>query len=177
MAKRRLNRYWTKNEKEVMRKLGLRPVPGSGSGELLKEDGENDYIICQLKSTEATSISVNRLDVEKLLYHAELDNKIPVFAIQFMNGPMLLATVPEELGNIAQYLNDDLFTRKSIEIVDIPEQRNINKIKGSEKSIEEIRQDARAVIDEEKSNSPDDFLSKAFAKRNERNNKNKRRSY
>lgn len=151
MAKRRLSRYWTKNEKEVMRKLGLRPVPGSGSGELLKEDGENDYIICQLKSTEATSINVKRLDVEKLLYHAELYNKIPVFAIQFINGPMLLATVPEELGNIAQYLNNDLFERKQIELVEIPKQKKKKKkiIKASEKSIEEIIQDAKDDINEE----------------------------
>lgn len=169
MAKRRLNRYWTKNEKKVMRKLGLRPVPGSGSGELLKEDGENDYIICQLKSTEATSISVKRLDVEKLLYHAELYNKIPVFAIQFMNGPMLLATVPEELGNIAQYLNNDLFERKQIELVEIPRQKKKKLVKASEKSIEEIIQDAKDDIDEEQQKEEEEkFAIPSLHKRKQR---------
>ena len=167
MAKRRLNRYWTSNEKQVMRKLGLRPVPGSGSGEILKEDGENDYILCQLKSTEAASISVNRLDIEKLLYHSELDNKIPVFAIQFMNGPMLLATVPEELGNIAQYLNNDLFERKQVELVEIPKQKVKKTVKASSKSIDEIIQDAKDDIGEEQPKE-EEFVLPSLQKRKER---------
>lgn len=168
MAKRRLNRYWTKNEKQVMRKLGLRPVPGSGSGELLKEDGENDYILCQLKSTEATSMSVNRLDVEKLLYHSELDNKIPIFAIQFMNGPMLLATVPEELGNISQYLNNDLFERKQVELIEIPKQKVNKAIKASSKSIDEIIQEAKDDIDEAEESEEQEFIIPSLQKRRER---------
>lgn len=167
MAKRRLNRYWTKNEKEVMRKLGLRPVPGSGSGELHKEDGENDYIICQLKSTEAISININRLDIEKLLYHAELDNKIPMFAIQFMNGPMLLATVPEEIGHIAQYLNEGIYERKPVEIVDIPKQKKKKRVKASSKSIDEIIQEAKEDLDEDVEYQ-EEFVLPALAKRKER---------
>lgn len=175
MAKRRLNRYWTNNEKEVMRKLGLRPVPGSGSGEILKEDGENDYILCQLKSTEATSLSVNRLDVEKLLYHSELDNKIPVFAIQFMNGPMLLATVPEELGNISKYLNDGLFERKKVELVEIPKQKKKKPVKASNKSIDEIIQDAKDDINEEQQNE-EVFVIPSLQKRKERKINQKEKS-
>ena len=168
MAKKRLNRYWTSNEKQVMRKLGLRPVPGSGSGELLKEDGENDFVICQLKSTEATSIKISRIDVEKLLYHAELDNKIPIFAIQFMNGPMLLATVPEELGNISKYLNEDIYERKSIELVEIPKQKKKKAINASSKSIDEIIQDAKVNINVSKEVS-EEFELPAIAKRKQRN--------
>lgn len=169
MAKKRLNRYWTKNEKDVMRKLGLRPVPGSGSGELLKEDGENDFVICQLKSTEAIAIKISRIDVEKLLYHAELDNKIPMFAIQFMNGPMLLATVPEELGNISKYLNEDIYERKSVEIIEIPKQKKKKVIDASNKSIDEIIQDAKEDIDTDDSNEEEEFELLALTRRKERN--------
>lgn len=175
MAKRRLNRYWTKNEKEVMRKLGLNPVPGSGSGELHKEDGENDYILCQLKSTEAASISINKLDIEKLLYHSELDNKIPVFAIQFLNGPILLATVPEELGNISQYLNRGLFERKQVEVINIPIQKRKKKIKASEKSIDEIIQDAKEDINED-IQEDNTFVIPSLQKRKENKIKQKEKS-
>lgn len=39
-------KFWRKNERDVCKQLGLRPVPGSGAG-MEKEDGENDYILCQ----------------------------------------------------------------------------------------------------------------------------------
>lgn len=167
MGKRRLGRFWYKNEKQVMKKLGLRPVPGSGSGELHKEDGENDYVLCQLKTTEAQSMTINLIDIEKLLYHSELVNKIPIFAIQFLNGPILLATVPEELGNIAQYLNNDLFERKQIELVEIPKQKKKKTIKASEKSIEEIIQDAKDDIGEEQQQE-EEFVLPFLQKRKER---------
>lgn len=153
-----------------MKKLGLRPVPGSGCGELHKEDGENDYILCQLKSTEALSIKIDKLDVEKLLYHAELVNKIPLFAIQFLNGPILLATVPEELGNISKYLNEGLFERKQIEIYEPPKQKQVNKVEASSKSMEEILKEARSELEEEQEpdEGEDSFILQAFEKRKQR---------
>lgn len=172
MAKRRLNRYWTKNEKNVMRKLGLNPVPASGSGELHKEDGENEYILCQLKSTEATSISINRLDVEKLMYHAELVNKIPVFAIQFINGPILLATVTEEFGHISKYLNEDIFERKSVEPIVIPKAKKKTTSRASSMSIEEIIQQSKEDITPE-DNDDKGFELPALAKRKQRKEKGK----
>lgn len=104
-------KFWRKNEREVCKQLGLRPVPGSGAG-IEKEDGENDYILCQLKSTDAASYQIRKLDVEKLLYHAEVDCKIPLFVIQFMDTttPLLALTPVDELKHVAQYLNDELFT-------------------------------------------------------------------
>lgn len=103
-------KFWRKNERDVCKQLGLRPVPGSGAG-MEKEDGENDYILCQLKSTDAASYQLRKLDVEKLLYHAEVDCKIPLFVIQFMDTTMpLLALIPvDELQNVSKYLNGELF--------------------------------------------------------------------
>ena len=166
MAKQRSSKFWFDNEKKVMKKLGLRPVPGSGSGELHKEDGENDYILCQLKSTEAASFKLNRLDIEKLLYHAELVNKIPIFVVQFMNGPMLIGTVPEELGNIAQYLNEDLFVRKQVEVFDVPKQKKRKVVRAScNATVESMREMAVEELEEKVNDEPDDFLNKAFQKR------------
>lgn len=168
MSQKRNPKYWFDNEKVVMKKLGLRPVPGSGSGELHKEDGENDDILCQLKSTEANSFKVTKLDVEKLLYHAELVNKIPIFVIQFMNGPMLIATVPAELGNIAQYLNGELYERKQTEIFEIPKATKKKRVKASPiSSIEEVREMAVEDLEEKEDDEPDEFILKAFQKRNQ----------
>ena len=40
---KRSGKFYRKNEKEIMRSLGLKPVAGSGCGWLDKEDGQNDY--------------------------------------------------------------------------------------------------------------------------------------
>lgn len=78
-------KFWFKNEKEVMRSLGFEPVKGSGSGWIHKEDGESEFALAQLKSTEAESYKLNYLDLEKLEYHASVSHKLPVFVVQFLN--------------------------------------------------------------------------------------------
>ena len=80
---RRTSRFWYRNEKEVMEGLGLTPTMGSGSGTLEKEDGYSDNVLCQLKSTESRSLTVHVEDVEKLAYHAAVEHKAPVFALNF----------------------------------------------------------------------------------------------
>jgi len=92
-----------------------------------------------------------------------------------MNGPMLLATVPEELGNIAQYLNNDLFERKQIELVEIPKQKKKKPLKASEKSIEEIIQDAKDDIDEEQQEE-EEFTIPSLQKRKQRKINEKEKS-
>ena len=52
-------KFWFKNEKRVMKRLGFEPVPGSGSGGVNKEDGENEFALAQLKATEADSYRLN----------------------------------------------------------------------------------------------------------------------
>lgn len=132
-------KFWRKNEREVCKQLGLRPVPGSGAG-IEKEDGENDYILCQLKSTDAGSYQLRKLDVEKLLYHAEVDCKIPLFVIQFMDStmPLLALTPVDELRNVSKYLNNELFTDGKHDVSDfIPatkKHRKKPKIKASKAS-------------------------------------------
>lgn len=79
-----------------MKKLGFQPVPGSGSGWVAKEDGENEVAMVQLKSTDSESYRINLLDIKKLEYHATVSNKVPIFLIQFLQPDRIYALVPVE---------------------------------------------------------------------------------
>lgn len=99
-------KFYRKNEAEVMESLGMKPTKNSGSGWIEKEDGQNGYVICQLKSTDAQSIKVNQKDIRMLESNALVAHKIPVFAIQYLNtGEVWLMIKPEQLQDVAQYLN------------------------------------------------------------------------
>lgn len=107
MSMRRSGRDWFKNEKEVMELLGLNQVPGSGSSWVAREDGENENVLCQLKSTDAQSIRVQLQDIHELQIHALTSHKLPVFAIQFrQTNEVFLLISPLELHEAAQYLAD-----------------------------------------------------------------------
>lgn len=98
-------KFYRKNEQEVMESLGLKPTKNSGSGWIEKEDGQNDYVICQLKSTDAQSIKVNQKDIRTLEKNAIIEHKIPMFAIQFLNtGEVWLMLKPEDLPDAAEYI-------------------------------------------------------------------------
>lgn len=88
-----------------MRSLGLEPTPNSGSGWVVKEDGQSESIICQLKSTDRESIGIKKLDLDKLVRNAVVAHKTPVFAIQFIqSGDIYLMMRPEDVGDIASHL-------------------------------------------------------------------------
>lgn len=105
MKSKRSGKFYRKNENEVMNLLGFKPTKNSGAGWIEKEDGENEYCLCQLKSTDANSIKLNKLDIDKLLYHASISKKLPVFAIQFLqSNEIFLVVKPEDLNEIAKYV-------------------------------------------------------------------------
>ena len=99
---KRSGKFYRKNEAEVMKQLGLEPTPNSGSGWIVKEDGQSEDLICQLKSTDANSIRINQKDIETLQYNAMVSHKLPVFAIQFLNtNEVFLLIRPEDLQDIS----------------------------------------------------------------------------
>ena len=101
----RSGRFYRKNEAEVMRSLGLRPTKGSGSGWIEKEDGQSESVICQLKSTDATSIRFKLQDWETLEYNAGVSKKLPVFALQFLGtGDVFLLMRPDDVKAAARLL-------------------------------------------------------------------------
>lgn len=104
MAKRS-TRFYRKNEEQVMKALGLKPTKNSGSGWVEKEDGQNDYVICQLKSTDAQSIRVNQKDIRILEHNAAIEHKLPIFAIQFLNtNEVWLMVKPQDLVSVSEYV-------------------------------------------------------------------------
>lgn len=105
-GRERSAKWYFDNEKEVMLELGLEPTPGSGSSWVAKEDGQNDHIICQLKSTDKTSYRITQLDLEKLEYNASVVNKIPMFMVQFLNKDTRYALMAlEDIPMVAEYIN------------------------------------------------------------------------
>lgn len=98
-------KFYRKNEEEVMKSLGLKPTKNSGSGWIEKEDGMNEFVICQLKSTDAQSIKVNQKDIRILEHNAAVAHKLPMFAIQFLNtGEVWLMAKPEDFTEISKYI-------------------------------------------------------------------------
>ena len=105
MCAKRDGKFYFKNEKEVMKRFGLVPTKQSGGGWIEKEDGFNDSLICQHKSTDATSYRIRMEDIEKLEYHAMVDHKVPVFMVQFLQtDDIFLLLRPEHISDIYNHL-------------------------------------------------------------------------
>lgn len=110
---KRTGKFYRKNEAEIMAMLGLDSTPNSGSGWIVKEDGQNENIICQLKSTDANSIKVDKNDIDTLIYNAFVCHKLPIFAIQFLkSGELYLVLKPEDLSEIVKYINCGVVEKK-----------------------------------------------------------------
>lgn len=104
--KSRGTKFYRKNEEEVMQSIGLKPTKNSGAGWVEKEDGQNDFVICQLKSTDAKSISVKLQDIHTLEYNASVSHKLPLFAIQFLStGEVWLMAKPTDFAEISKYIS------------------------------------------------------------------------
>ena len=99
---KRSGKFYSQNEKRTLKALGLTPAPASGAGWVIKEDGENETLMVQLKSTDSLSYRLSRLDMKKLEFHADVSHKVPVFLVQFLKDDRLYAIV--DVNNI-----DDLF--------------------------------------------------------------------
>lgn len=105
MNNKRSGKFYRNNEREVMRSLGLEPTPNSGSGWICKEDGVTDDLICQLKSTDANSIKINKNDLDTLEYNSLVEHKLPVFAIQFLqSNEVYLVLRPEDLKDVVKFI-------------------------------------------------------------------------
>jgi len=98
-------KFYRDNEAQVMCKFGLRPTANSGSGWIEKEDGQNDFLIAQLKSTDASSISVKLKDIHTLEYNAIVAHKVPLFMVQFLQTDEVFVLVrPSDLPSVAEYM-------------------------------------------------------------------------
>lgn len=139
---KRSGKWYRNNEAKLMRLLGLEPTPNSGSGWVIKEDGQNENVICQLKSTDASSIKVVLNDLQKLEYNAIVTHKLPVFAIQFIqNDDIYLLVKPSNLSDLAHYLN----TGENVSGVNMPIDIDENELEETETCpVRTIRSSSRA---------------------------------
>jgi hypothetical protein len=119
MMRKRSGKFYSNNEKKTLESLGFVPSPMSGAGWIVKEDGENDVAMVQLKSTDSSSYRLDILDMKKLEYHAYVSNKIPIFLVQFLKQDKVYAIV--DVSNI-----DDLF--EAFNCNKKPEYQKITKI-------------------------------------------------
>lgn len=138
---KRSGKFYRKNEREVMQSLGLQPTYNSGSGWIEKEDGQNEDVICQLKSTDAQSIKINQKDIRILEKNALTSHKIPLFAIQFLNtDEVWLMIKPEDLVDMAEYIETGTIEHREDKFVFNDIQRTEVKPKKVVKSSMEARQ-------------------------------------
>ena len=119
MSGKRSGKFYRQNEAEVMKALGLKPTKNSGSGWIEKEDGQNDYLIAQLKSTDAMSIRVQQKDINILEENARVAHKVPLFVIQFLNnGDVFIMARPGDMEQVVEYINTGKCERPPEPILD-----------------------------------------------------------
>lgn len=150
---KRSTKFYRKNEEEVMKALGLKPTKNSGAGWIEKEDGQNDYLICQLKSTDHQSISVKQKDIRILEDNANVSHKIPIFAIQFLNtGEVWLMARPEDFTEVAKYIETGQCEKpQCIELEDVSAPKPKKVISSSASARERYRAEQNKKYDKTKS--------------------------
>lgn len=150
---KRSGKFYRKNEREVMEDLGFKPTKNSGSGWVEKEDGVNDYLICQLKSTDAQSIKVNQKDIRILEHNASVEHKVPVFAIQFLNtNEVWIMCKPEDISDVAQYIETGETKREQIiDVKDVKSVKVSKVIKSSGNAREQFHEEINKKYDRTKS--------------------------
>ena len=150
---KRSTKFYRKNEEEVMKALGLKPTKNSGATWLDKEDGQNEYLICQLKSTDHQSISVKQKDIRILEDNANVSHKIPMFAIQFLNtGEVWLMARPEDFTEVAKYIDTGKCEKpQCIELEDVSAPKPKKVISSSASARERYRAEQNKKYDKTKS--------------------------
>lgn len=134
-------KFYRKNETQVMEDLGFKPTKNSGAGWIEKEDGINDTHICQLKSTDAMSISIKQNDLHILENNAAVSHKEPVFAFQFLNtGEVWVAIRKMEYKrfmNVLEYIEQ--ICDKESKVEDVSRKKHIDNIKTTNYDIDKAR--------------------------------------
>lgn len=145
---KRSGKFYSNNEKKTLKSLGLIPAPMSGAGWVIKEDGENETLMVQLKSTDSSSYRISMLDIKKLEYHASVSNKVPVFLVQFLKQDKIYAIVDiNDIGELYNGLeNKENVIHKKTTVID-------NKENPIERKVVKSNKKARDKFFEERSKS------------------------
>lgn len=107
-----------------------------------KEDGQSEHIICQLKSTDASSIRVVKQDLDTLAHNAQVAHKLPVFVVQYLQSDeVYLVLKPEVLEQVAQYLQTGVVEHKQSEFDELSEHVPVSKPKRIIRSSADAREE------------------------------------
>lgn len=138
--RKRSGKFYSRNEKQTLKALGLVPAPMSGAGWVVKEDGENEATMVQLKSTDSSSYRLDMLDMKKLEYHAEVSNKVPIFLVQFLKQDKIYAIVEVgELREAAKALETGIVPERIVfKEEEIEKQNQRKKVKASASAREQF---------------------------------------
>lgn len=154
---KRSGKFYRRNESEVMNLLGLKPTKNSGSGWIEKEDGQSEFVICQLKSTDFDSIKINAKDIRTLEYNACVSHKLPIFAIQFLKTNELFIVIRPDLIQdiskyieVGEYININEFIDVSISDSDDTSENVKNTIRSSSKAREKFSLERKRKFEKEK---------------------------
>jgi hypothetical protein len=138
-------KWYDKNEAEVMQRLGLKPTKASGAGWIEKEDGQSDTIIAQLKSTDKSSITIQKQDIDTLRHNAITAHKTPVFVLQFLqSGELYVLCKLEDIQEISQEINEKSVDKEQARCYNT----NIGEVCTKNKNIKEVQKSTS--IDREK---------------------------
>lgn len=148
MSAKRSTRFYRRNEADVMNRLGLKPTKSSGSGWVEKADGQNEHIICELKSTDKLSYRLSIADVHKLIQQSNVSRKLPVFAIQFLQSDEIFLVIrPGDIADVSKYIETgEVETREAVLQIDSSDEDVVIKTKGIIKSSSKARESIRDEI-------------------------------
>jgi hypothetical protein len=98
-------KWYDKNEREVMQRMGLQPTKASGSGWIEKEDGQSNALMAQLKSTDKNSVTICKQDIDTLRHNAIVAHKTPLFVVQFLqSGELYILCKADDMHEISEEL-------------------------------------------------------------------------
>jgi hypothetical protein len=85
-----------KREKTIVKRLGLSPIPFSGSRWWLgNEDGSGEHLLAQVKSTGGASLAAKFTALYQLRQHCN-PMQIPVFVLDFIHPSVGDLDLPDE---------------------------------------------------------------------------------
>lgn len=135
--KSRGKKWYDKNEREVMERLGLQATKASGAGWIEKEDGQSDALIAQLKSTDKSQITIHKQDVDTLRHNALVAHKTPLFVIQFIqSGEIYVLCKLEDMSEI----NENIFTKTLDKQQQLCYNTNIEEVCPKVENIEKVQE-------------------------------------
>ena len=110
-----------------------------------KGDGQNENVICELKSTDANSYRINKQDLDTLEYNSIVAHKLPVFALQFLKSNELYLLVKlENIVDIVKYIiteEVDCSSQELIDVKDVKPRKPKKQVKSSKSAREEFHRE------------------------------------